>query len=417
MEEKIIALLDQNGFKCNGEIRNLIAKEVENIYTPDRPEPTIKEWAEVIKYAIEVGGAAHGTQYQYRNAQEGISEAKVYDLYKIPENLVNPMLVCFSGYVPAAFYALEAHRAYKVKYNSELPIFATGKGGNKGLFEKVFNNREGLMVDTEAEMYMRIMEQFLDSDVVRQNQRAISDTDTKGNFGEMYQLAKAKGWDEITLILCSGQPWYTKRLLAEGMLEYGKPEYADVKINLVVLDCPLTVGMTIPEGHVSEVMLGYIAASLGPLTKDTTPLVLDDVPDFSKERYLLPEVAEADWSMFEELITHYSNMGWPNYQELLYGVDHQTAVFNIIMADLRARRSFSKKSYEDSIKIGINMYENFQRPYNERCTYFPRKVALKLRWHDGFRGHTEYTKLPYLQSKVDEFYQDWGPDYNDFEKF
>ena len=417
MKQRILALLDQSGYKCNSETRSLIANKVQNIYYSDRFHPTLKEWANVIEYAIEVGGATHGTSYQYRNAQGSISEAKVYDLYKIPEGLVNPMLVCFSGYVPAAFYALEAYRAYKVKYGKELPLFATGKGGNKGLFEKVFNDQEGYMVDTEAEMYMRIMEQFLDSDTVRQNQRAVADMDTKGNFSEMYQLAKAKGWSEITLILCSGQPWYTKRLLAEGMLEYGKPEYSDVKVNLVVLDCPITVGMSIPDGMVSEIMLGYMAASLGPLTKDTTPLTLDTDPDFTKERYLLPEVAEADWSTFEELITHYSNMGWPNYQELLYGVEHKTAVYNIIMADLQARFSLNKEVYESGIRAEIHLYKRFLSSCGERDVYFPRRVALKLRWYDGLRGHTEYTKLSYLQSKADSFYSDWSIDYSDLEKF
>ncbi|MBE6447779.1 MAG: hypothetical protein E7018_00560 [Alphaproteobacteria bacterium] len=417
MNEKVKALLQQIGYKCNAEARQRIAEAVDGNYVPDRREPYLKDWADVIKYSIEVGGAKHGTNYQYRNAQGEFATAKVYDLYEIPNDLTNPILVCLSGYVPAAFYALEAFRAYKVKYGVELPIFATGKGGNKGLFEKVFNTAEGYMVSTEAEMYMRIMEKFIASDIVRQNQRAVVDTDTKGNFGEMYQLAKTTGCDEVTFVLCSGQPWYTKRLLAEGMLEFGKPEYADVKINLVVLDCPLTLDLAIPEGMVSEVLLGYIAASLGPLTKDTTPLDIEASPDFSKERYLLPGVAEADWSKFEELITYYSNMGWPNYQELLYGVDHETAVYNIIMADLRARYSFSKDSYENGIKIEIERYKNFLKSGNKRHTYFPRKVALKLRWYDDKRGHTEYAKVPYISYKSDSFYSDWSIDAESSEKF
>ena len=408
MNEKVKALLQQIGYKCNAEARQLIAEAVDGNYVPDRREPYLKDWADVIKYSIEVGGAKHGTNYQYRNAQGEFATAKVYDLYEIPNDLTNPILVCLSGYVPAAFYALEAFRAYKVKYGVELPIFATGKGGNKGLFEKVFNTAEGYMVGTEAEMYMRIMEKFIASDIVRQNQRAVVDTDTKGNFGEMYQLAKTTGCDEVTFVLCSGQPWYTKRLLAEGMLEFGKPEYADVKINLVVLDCPLSLDSCIPDGFVSEVLLGYIAASLGPLTKDTTPLDIEASPDFSKERYLLPGVAEADWSKFEELITYYSNMGWPNYQELLYGVDHETAVYNIIMADLRARYSFSKEEYESAISIQIDFYECFLCSYDERCKYFPRTITLLATWWDGFKRHSEVVELPYLEHLVDADYEDFG---------
>ena len=417
MEKRIKAFLAKSGYKCTRETRTKVAETLGRSYTPDREKPTLNEWADVIKYAIEVGGAPHGTCYGYRNAQNNISVARVFDLYQIPENLINPMLVCFSGYVPAAFYALEAYRAYKVKFGKELPLFATGKGGNKGLFEKVFNNREGYMVDTEAEMYMRIMEQFLDSDIVRQNQRIVADTDTKGNFNEMYQLAKAKGYKEVTLILCSGQPWYTKRLLAEGMLEYGKPEYADVKINLVVLDCPLTLEMNVPEGMVSEVMLGYIAASLGPLMKDTTPLTTEVVPDLSKERYLLPGVAEADWSKFEELITYYSNMGWPDYQELLYGVDHETAVYNVIMADLRARFSFSKESYEAAILRDIYRYESFLDSHKDGTPYFMRTVPLKLGWRDGKSHFTQYRNVDYLSYLLNYKGTSWVIDTWDIPKF
>ncbi|MBR2034135.1 MAG: hypothetical protein IKA03_05660 [Alphaproteobacteria bacterium] len=417
MENKIKALLDQSGYKCTSDVRTAIAKAVNGVCINGRSYLTLKEWAKVIEYAIEVGGAKPDSSYDYRNAQGGVSTAKVSDLYEIPENLINPMLVCFSGYVPAALYTLEAYRAYKVIFGKELQIFATGKGGNKGLFEKVFGSSEGLMVDTEAEMYMRIMEQFLDSDIVRQNQRIVADTDTKGNFNEMYQLAKAKGYKEVTLILCSGQPWYTKRLLAEGMLEYGKPEYADVKINLVVLDCPLTLEMNVPEGMVSEVMLGYIAASLGPLMKDTTPLTTEVVPDLSKERYLLPGVAEADWSKFEELITYYSNMGWPDYQELLYGVDHETAVYNVIMADLRARFSFSKESYEAAILRDIYRYESFLDSHKDRTPYFIRTVPLKLGWYDGKRHFTEYRNVGYLSYLLYYKCTSWVIDTWDIPKF
>lgn len=418
MNGKIKEFLDKSGYNCTRETRTEAAETLGRSYTPDRKKQTLNRCAaDVIKYAIEVGGAKHGSSYEYRNAQDDISVARVFDLYQIPEDLVNPVLVCFSGYVPAALYTLEAYRAYKVKFGKELPLFATGKGGNKGLFEKVFGSSEGLMVDTEAEMYMRIMEQFLDSDIVRQNQRIVADTDTKGNFSEMYQLAKAKGYKEVTLILCSGQPWYTKRLLAEGMLEYGKPEYADVKINLVVLDCPLTLEMNVPEGTVSEVMLGYIAASLGPLMKDTTPLTTEVVPDLSKERYLLPGVAEADWSKFEELITYYSNMGWPDYQELLYGVDHKTAVYNVIMADLRARFSFSKESYEAAILRDIYRYESFLDWHKDGTPYFMRTVPLKLGWRDGESHFTQYRNVDYLNYLLNYKGTSWVIDTWDIPKF
>ena len=406
MEKIIIKMLQERNFACGAAARAEIAKEVENTIGLPKPRKLdLAHWADVIAYAIEVGGARHGTQYEYLNAQGGRSVAKVFDLYEIPEGLVNPFLVCFSGYMPAAFYTLEARRAYLAKYGKELPLVATGKGGNKGLFASVFNREEGVMVETEAEAYMRIMEQIIGSEPVRKYQRSVQDTDTKGNFGELYQLAKEQGLDEVTFILCSGQPWYTNRLLAEGMLEYGRPEYADVKVNLVVLDCPLTMSSCVPEGDLSELMLGYIAASLGPLTKDTTSL---DAPDFSKERYLLPGVAEADWSVFEELIINYSNMGWPNYQELLYGIDHQTAVYNVIMADLYARASFTAEQYEIGIQADILAYKSLAR---RREKVFPRQMSLKIRWSDGYRYFTDYTQMSYLEyMKNRERMRDWRVD-------
>lgn len=400
-------LLEKNGFTCNAAARTAIA---ECVSLPKPNELDLKDWAPVIEYAIEVGGAPHGTEYAYKNAQDGISVAKVFDLYEIPQGLVNPLLVCLSGYMPAAIYTLEALRAYEVKYGEKLPLFATGQGGNKGLFAQVFNREDGLMVQTEAEAYMRMMEKVIDPAAVRQYQRRVADTDANGNFDEMYQLAKSEGWKEVTFIICSGQPWYTKRLLAEGMLQFGKSEYADVKINLVVLDCPLTLESITPEGHLSELMLGYIAASLGPLTKDTTSL---EAPDFSKERYLLPGVAEADWSVFEELITYYSNMGWPNYQELLYGVDHKTAVYNVIMADLRARASFMPVTYEDAVRSDVNDYKLCIKE-NSRKKYFPRTVYLKFGWYDGCRRHTAYDQVSYLDfQKEFERYRAWDIDFKE----
>lgn len=393
MKNFIMNELKKYEFKCNADVRKAIAQTLKANFGayPSPHDLCLKDWAPVIKAAIKVGGAVHGTKYAYRNAQGTTSVAKVYDLYDIPFGLVNPVLICFSGYMPAAIYTLEAFRAYYEKYNEYLPIAATGKGGNKGLFEEVFNRDKGLMIHSEAEAYMRILEEVLAYDWVRQFQREISDTDTKGNFAELYHLAKSKEWKEVTFILCSGQPWYTKRLLAEGMLEFGKPEYADVKVNLVVLDCPLTLDSATPEGHLSEIMLGYIAASLGPLTKDTTPLGSE--PDFNKERYLLPEVAQADWSIFEELITLYSNMGWPDYQELLYGIDHETAVYNIIMSDLRARASFTPQMYDEAIDEDITIYMGRIFPHQKK--FFCRKVYLRF---NG--GEKKYLKTSYLNFKT-----------------
>lgn len=408
MEKRIRELLVQRGYSCNASARTEIAQVIKETFGYPQPHKLeLKKWAPVIEYAIKVGGCPHGSEFQYTNAQEQTSVAKVFDLYEIPNNLVNPFLVCFSGYMPAAIYTMEACRAYIIKHGKHIPIVATGEGGNKGLFAEVFSRKRGMVVKTEAESYMRIMEKILPSDIIRLYQRKVSDTDTKGNFAELYQLAKKQGLKEVTFVLCSGQPWYTKRLLAEGMLEFGKSEYSDVKVNLVVLDCPLTLDSAFPEGHLSELMLGYIAASLGPLKKDTCSL---DNPDFSKERYLLPEVAQADWSVFEELISHYSSMGWPNYQELLYGVDHETAVFNIIMADLRARASFSPNMYDTAAYKDLLKYIGWIK-VNNRNKYFCRKIYLKIGWYDNLRHHTHYDQTSYLNYKTNpEDFKGWTID-------
>ena len=404
METKINNLLLENGFTCNAKARTEIATKIKKTGYPESHKLELKKWAPIIDYAISIGGCAHGTEYNYRNAQGTMSVAKVLDLYEVPKDLVNPFLVCFSGYMPAAFYTLEAFRAYRVKYGRIIPLVVTGEGGNKGLFADVFNRSEGTVVETEAEAYMRIMSEILGEDIVRKYQHKVSDTDTHGNFVELYQLAKRQGLKEVTFVLCSGQPWYTKRLLAEGMLEFGKAAYADIKVNLVVLDCPLTLDSAFPEGHLSELMLGYIAASLGPLTKDTCSL---EQPDFSKERYLLPGVADADWSVFEELITNYSNMGWPNYQELLYGIEHKKAVYNIIMADLRARASFTPEIYDEAVKTDLTRYLNGVTA-NGRDKYFCRKIYLKIGWYEGVRHYTHYKETTYLEYKAKpENFEGW----------
>ena len=117
--------------------------------------------------------------------------------------------------------------------------------------------------------------------------------------------------------------------------------------------------------YLSELLLGYVAASLGPMLKDTTPLSTDILPDFTKERYLLPETEDEDWGCFRELITEYSNMGWPNYQELIYGIDHETAVENIILADLHARSSFSPEGYDEALRADIKKYQEFVGEYKQ----------------------------------------------------
>ena len=133
MKNSIYTLLQASNFACNAHARSTMADFITEAFgLPEPHKLNLEEWAPVIEYAIEVSGAKHGTEYQYRNAQGSTSTAKVIDLYAIPDTLVNPFLICFSGYMPAALYTLEAYRAYMAKYGKELSLFATGQGGNKG---------------------------------------------------------------------------------------------------------------------------------------------------------------------------------------------------------------------------------------------------------------------------------------------
>lgn len=358
-------LLAQNEWKCNAAGRNFIAENISELPEARKfDENDEYAFSQMLKYAEEIGGCKPGESFEYLNADGDIATAKVYSLYAVPEGLINPFVVCFSGFMTAHIYAFETIRWHYKKTGELLPIFCTGKEGNKGLFKSVFERKSGLMVQTEAEAYMRCLELMAPEYYVRKFEREVADTDTKGNFSEMLTLAKAQKLEEATFLLCSGNFSYDKRLLAEGMLELAKPEYKGIKINLAVIHCPLEYRFfDVPEGHISELMLGYVAASLGPMTKDTTPLTTSTAPDFSKERYLLPGVSEADWSKFEDLIVNYSNMGWPNYQELLYGISHEEAVTNIIMADLRARSSFTPDSYDRALYNDISMYQDFVGRY------------------------------------------------------
>lgn len=346
--EEFAALLNENNYACNAAGRSFIAERVQ-VTTPRRlPEDVYG----VINYAVRVGGCFPGQTFSYANAQEGFSIARVCDLYDLPSDMVNPRLLYFSGCLTAPFYAMEAIRFYAKKTGRLIESGSTGKEGNKGLFRNVYDRTDGLILGTEYGANYRIMEHFAPSCYVRKHEREFLDTDTKENLLAQYQMALAEGLSEITLVLVTGQPWYDQRLLAEWMYELRKEQYKDVKINLVLAHCPLWLGGMLPEAHPSEILLGYIAASLGPLVKDTVTSAEE-----RGERYLMPGVKDADWSALEKVIRGYGNMGWPNYSELLYGTPHKQAVEEIILADLFARASFTAESYDKAALEDITWYQ------------------------------------------------------------
>lgn len=348
LRKQVRAEINSLNVGCNATGREAIASNI----IVARRDVRLQNWSRVLKYAEEVGGCKPGEEYSYPNAQGQTSIARVCDLYNLPTDMVNPYLVCFSGMMTAHLFAMEAIRFYAKKTNLLLPLLAIGKEGNKGLFSSVFNRKEGIVIGTEYETYLNAFEKMAPSSYVRRNQKAFEDMDTLGNLIAGYDFAKEEELDEITLVLCSGNFSYDKRLLSEWMLELKNKEYSDVKINIVLIHCPIFTGGNVPEGHISDILLGYVAASLGPLKKDTVPFGSDE----KGERYLMPGVEEADWSVFEDLITNYSNMGWPDYQILLYGIDKDTAVENIIISDLYARASFSPEAYDEGVLQDIINY-------------------------------------------------------------
>lgn len=72
--------------------------------------------------------------------------------------------------------------------------------------------------------------------------------DTAGNLLELHRFAWENGLKEVTFVLCTGNPFYDKRLLAEWILMLKEPAFADIKINLVLAHCPLFLGSSVPEG-------------------------------------------------------------------------------------------------------------------------------------------------------------------------
>lgn len=359
LENKVAELLAANGYKCNADGRAFIAAQIPKL---EKRSLDVSKWLPVLEYAEKIGGCLPGEEYIYPNAQGTTSVARVAGLYKLPADMVNPVLVCFSGIMTAHLYAFEAVRWYAKQQNTILPLLCIGKSGNKGLYESVFNRSYGLMIGAEYVAYKNAFSLLGPESWVRANERNCQDIDTAGNFDELYEFAKASGKEETTFVLCSGNFSYDKRLLAEFMLKAADEKYSDVKLSFVLVHCPLCTGFSVVDGHISETMLGYVAASIGPLLKDT--ITFDgQTTSAHPERYLMPGVAEADWNVFKELICDFSNMGWPNYAELLYGVSHQEAVKGIIFSDLYARASFTAEIYDGGILEDIARYQEFIGQY------------------------------------------------------
>ena len=303
--------------------------------------------------AEKLGGLLPGEAFEYPTPF-GYQIAQTCSLMNIPE-MVNPFLVCFSGHMGAPLFAMEAIRFYAKKYGKLLPFLAIGKSGNKGLFEKVYNRSEGIVIGSEAEAYCNIMSMMAPETYVRKYQQTFNDMDTEGNLRELYRFAKEQCLQEVSYILVTGQPWYDARILAEWMFMLNRAEFAEIKINLVMVHCPIWLKGHTPDTSISEISLGYVVASLGPLTKDTMTFTGQTKSD-RPERYLMPCAKSVNWSVFKEVFSNYNNMGWPDYSKLLYNRPHDEAMAEVFMAHLFALKSFNANTYDEGIKKDVEYY-------------------------------------------------------------
>jgi len=388
---EMMAILKQFDFKCNAPVREAVRQRVKVL-----GQPPINISLRTIQKAEDLGGLKPGEEFTYPNAQGGFSTVRVCSLTNLPKDMVNPHIWCGGGQMLAALYAYEITRFYAMQTDTELPVVSTGKEGNKGLFKPLFYRENGIISRTEYDSYYRILARLGDPNWANANYEECEDTDTEGNLVELYDFAKSHNFKEITYVICTGNPFYDNRLVTEWTLQLKNEKFAEVKINLVVAHCPLFLTfnrISIPEARMSQIFLGYIAACLGPLMKDT--ITLDGQTTSARpERYLGRGVAEADWNEFYDIIVYHNNMGWNNYLELLYGIPHEEAVEKIILADLFAFNSYTPQEYDQGIMGHISRYQSYLggafNPLKETHLEYLKRTNPK-----PFFGQEEPAQRPY----------------------
>ena len=289
-EQEFYNLLESNNFACNAAGRAFMAEHVQVL----RPRPLKAISSYMFKEAEKLGGLEPGQTFEYPNAQGGTSVARVCSLYDLPANMKNTYLYVFSGVMTAPFYGFEILRFYYKRTKQILPFISSGKEGNKGLFKDVFyrDAPHALINKTEYDSYYQIMAQLGDRSWVYQNYTPCEDDDTAGNLVELYEFAKSKGMGEITFVICSGNPFYDKRLLAEWMLqlkdekfkgkdgitiEAGKMVASDaIDFKIAARD---NVAITIHYGECdNKIVTGH------PGSRTTSYLVEGNSSDFSKAK-------------------------------------------------------------------------------------------------------------------------------------
>lgn len=275
--------------------RSLVGSKVEAL----APRPIPNEARTWLKKAAEIGGLKPGDTFAYATPL-GENTAKVVSLYDIPEEMVNPFLVCLPGSRATPIFCMEALRFYAKKTGKLLPFLALAR-----------------------EQW--VMELMSPADYVRKYQL---DTEKLG-VKELHHFAKQQHLKEVTCCLISGATWEEKLTLAKAMLELCSIE--DIKINIVLIHCPLRLNGYLPETSVSEASLRSAASAIGSLMHDTITFDGTVASSATPDKYLMPGIVDADWADVKDLIANYADMP---YAIKLYGTNHQKAMTHVILADI-----------------------------------------------------------------------------------
>lgn len=363
-EKDFLKIIEEDGWRFNAAGRINTSSAI-HLPTPFSSPAGTKEW--LIK-SSDIGGLKPGYTMRYPT-YSGYNVIKVCSLDDLPEKMVNPKIVCFSGYLAAWVLALEILRRLGQETDTLTEILAIGKECNKGLYKDVYEANYGLIRNTEYETYLNTLEQILPRSFVRKNQQIFEDIDTAGNLRELYRFAREKGMKEVTYILATGQPWYDKRVVGEFPLPFilNPEEYKDVKVNFVLVHSPLWLTGHLPENSVNPIAVGYSLASIGPLLQNY--ICLQDDYSYScffekKERvnHLPNELlirTHPFWKESEPYFMWGNNMGWPDYEIRRYDCCKQKAIEHIHISHLVALSCISKQKYESGLEETIKDYKSY----------------------------------------------------------
>ena len=309
---------------------------------------------DVFFWAQEIGGLCPNQTFTYPNAQGSYSTAITCSINGVPR-LKNPFVVAHHGLVTAPLYALDVIRYYAKKYHELLPFIAIGK--HNVIFDKLYNRNSGIICKSEANAYYNIMSMLAPESYARKYQKATEANFYVDNIEGLYYFAKAQGLDEISLILCSGQSSSDKAILSRWMYMLKDDKFADIKINLALVICPMWLKGNTPDNYQSEISLSRQACNIGEMMQDT--ITFDgQTKSSSPKRYSLQSTAKSYFKAFEYIIKNYNCFGHPLHSHELYGTNFKDAVEEVFKACLWADASFVPEDYENGIKIDIAEYKS-----------------------------------------------------------